>query len=1047
MLFGSSIHPSADSNPIKLDGTQSSWAEGELLESYTLNLTYATVMNNFRKNITREEFCTLVIKLYEQLTGQKALGGSNPFTDTNNEEIIKAYHLGIVKGVSATNFAPYNLITRQEICVMIHRALKVSLSGIKETYLGEFPFTDKSDIASWAIDSVRFAYGNGIMKGVGDNKIAPLQNTTREQGIILIKRTFESFRNTGVLDPTELLAKDTSGFISTDYKRPLMESPIANYRDMEGGNLFFPKYDERVELFVSSGETKPTLKPNTNYIYNLTKTSTLQKNTYTNATMSAFIDKEGSSKRWFYFQIKNPVDVGKVIWQVSSVPFNGFEQNWKYPTGLLASGEVGITSNEFQIDFSTIKLTSLEKGMIALSTGFIDFKPINTDLYLRSSGYKPITSNRDVYYIRVIPVNKLGSPVGDPGKGIAVIYGEKVPEKSYNTKISSDFNLWIPDGSGGFGSGEFPNNPKYKTVFRVEPKSVNEWLFHFRDIDINTRKIALQFSTEMFPTSGGGWPDTPNIIYSKEYTLPITIINNQYPNTVMVDVSKFIKPANEMKQGDLIKYYVRGITLSDSITPGEYTISYSSPVTMEYGFGTPVKYYSDDPYRSAEKLNYSLPTINIVKYSKVKWPSKDYMEHYYVYRAPKWDEIKSKFKNTQTGEILYPYNIAKDYYDNLGIKTEKEYEEKIIPRVLSIGTTVHIPKPVEKDKEWYQQLFEGVVKFFNDLAYIVKTIVNQVSNAYARLKNELIMFVVNLCPVDSLKGYFKTALEAWVNYGLMWLGIPPTLPNFDQLAEMSMDYYVKVVLTEAGIPENEWTEQALKDLTVEMGKQINQAAYYADENPISAPFLKLDPEYMYKPAYVDIELKNSTIKPTIPGMIELNVTFEMDYSNMNNPIYPLNLSSYSNYSYSSDAGWSDSMKYREHFEQGLNGYSVNYSQGYRSVYDVFVPMKKVKVPTLKGGQSTTIRVYLEPFRQGTFTRYPGAHYVTTVDFENMYFNNGNKLFTYFNVNGIFPTAEEFLLNNSNIFYLDPETNYVFYNETYVKTSERIQKPVSIDWLK
>ncbi len=1047
IIFGGANLQYAQTNIPNWDGTQSDWAEEELMEAYSLDLTYPLVLNNFRKNITREEFCTLVIKLYEQLAIKEAQLGANPFTDTANEEIIKAYNLGIVKGVSSISFAPNNQITRQEICVMIHRALKVSLTGIEESYSGDFPFTDKSYIASWAIDSVKFAYGHGIMKGTGNNIIAPLDNTTREQGIILIKRTFESFgNNTSILDPSKLLVDDKSGLISTNMKLPIMVNPLGNYRQMEEGNLFFPKFDEKIQLFVASGDTKPSIKPSTDYIYNITKKTGLTKNVYTDSTMTAFIDKDGISKRWFYFSLLDSINTSKVIWQVSSLPFNGFEKDWRYPSGLLASGELAKTTNEFQIDFSTIKFASLE-NMLALNLDIIDIKPINTDLLVWANNFKPISSSRDVYYVRAVPVNSMGNPVSDPGEGIAVTYGEKVAESKVNEKITSDFQIWVPTNSGSIGSGEYPNYPIYRPVFRVEPGLQNQWLFHFKDIDQNTKKMVLQFSTQEYPSVGGGWPDTPNIIYERSYTLPINIIHSSYPNSVLVDLSKLLKPSNEMKEGDLIRYYVRGITFTDSNTPGEYALHYSSPVTMEYGFGKPITYYSDNPYKNVETLSYSLPSISIKNYSKVKWPTSDYMEHYYVYRAPKWDEIKSKFKNTNTGEILYPYATNKAYYDSIGIDSTQEYEEKVIPRVLPPNTKVYIPKPVEADKSWYQQLFEGVVNFFNDLANVVKDIVNQVSSAYERLKNDLIMFVVNLCPVASLKGYFKSALEAWVNYGLVWLGIPPTLPNFNQLADMSMDYYVKVVLTEAGIPENEWTEQVLEDLTVEMGRQINQAANYADMNPISAPFLKLDPDYMYKPAYLDIELKNTTTKRSIPGMLELNVTFEMDYSNMKNPIYPLSLSSYSNYSYSSDAGWSDSTKYREHFEQGLNGYSINYSQGYRSVYDVFVPMKKVRLPSLKAGDSTTVRVYLEPFRQGSFTRYPGAQNVTSVDFENMYFSNGNKLFTFFNIRGIFPTAEKYLMENSNMLYLDPDTDYVFLNESNAKISERVQKPVSVDWIK
>lgn len=77
-------------DPLVLDGTESSWAKPELELAYSYGLTYPTVMSTFTKPITREEFCVIVVKLYEKLTGKTAPAVTSPFTDTTNPEIIKA---------------------------------------------------------------------------------------------------------------------------------------------------------------------------------------------------------------------------------------------------------------------------------------------------------------------------------------------------------------------------------------------------------------------------------------------------------------------------------------------------------------------------------------------------------------------------------------------------------------------------------------------------------------------------------------------------------------------------------------------------------------------------------------------------------------------------------------------------------------------------------------------------------------------------------------------------------------------------------------------
>jgi len=186
--------PGDTGGELEFDGTQSGWAETELTQAHASGLTYSGVTTDFQRKITREEFSTIAVKLYEKLSGNTAAPGANPFVDTDNPDILKAYALGIVRGVSATQFAPANNITRQEMCVMIYRALQAAGENTAPSPGGTFPFGDASQIATWAINEVRFCYANGIMKGTSPTTISPLVNTPREQAIVLIFRTYEAFR-------------------------------------------------------------------------------------------------------------------------------------------------------------------------------------------------------------------------------------------------------------------------------------------------------------------------------------------------------------------------------------------------------------------------------------------------------------------------------------------------------------------------------------------------------------------------------------------------------------------------------------------------------------------------------------------------------------------------------------------------------------------------------------------------------------------------------------------------------------------------------------
>jgi len=169
----------------------STWAVPEIQKAVDFKLTTDKVLINFTKKITREEFCEIAVKLYEAISGKTAVIEANPFVDTANTEVLKAYKLGIVKGMSTNSFAPGNSITRQEISVMLLRALRVAEPGADYSIVGAPVLADENQIAVWAMEAVKYMNKEGIMNGVGGNRIDPNGNTTKEQAIALVVRLYE----------------------------------------------------------------------------------------------------------------------------------------------------------------------------------------------------------------------------------------------------------------------------------------------------------------------------------------------------------------------------------------------------------------------------------------------------------------------------------------------------------------------------------------------------------------------------------------------------------------------------------------------------------------------------------------------------------------------------------------------------------------------------------------------------------------------------------------------------------------------------------------
>lgn len=1090
--------------PLQFDGTQSSWAEPEIKESYDLFLTYPEVTNNFNKYITREEFCTLVIKLYEKLTGQIPKYTDNPFKDTTNTEILKAYSLGIVKGVSSDTFAPSNNISRQEMCVMILRALNVSVQGL-DTSVGDFPFKDANKIAPWAIDAMKFAYKNRIMKGLSAETIDPLSNTPREQAIILLLRTYKKFSVTTAqaFEDAAIVRINRPPAISKNNREKFEFTMIMN-------NIFFPKFDTKLELFVSNKAGKPTQLPAYSSVQekyrvmfaalnpvvsdlsrpslpapikpiNPTPIKPIEPNIvipdlpgiiihppvkertnapmYLNSDFGAFINKNENSVRWFTYKLNNIRGyntVSKIIWQVSENQFLGTKDKFKNETGIVLSGDILPTTKEFSIDFSKIKPSFQIKN--------------------------PIPQEQKTYYVRAVPTDSFGNPIGDPGKGIAVLYG--VPVLTNVESKEAVFEIWTPKSNLGNTGAEFPDKPVHDpynngNVVSFDPKLNSSRFFHFHGLDENTKKIYVQVYNEYFDKNQSYLKDD-NLVYESEYYIDDLV--PIYPHTslnpsVAIDFKLFSKAASDMEAEEYIRYYLRAVAITEDTEPGKLRAVYSDIVTVNYGFENPVTIIappSPPPkYNKVEIVNYSLPSVDIVGYTPIDWADPDFMSRYYVHREPKPAEILCSWRNSN-GKILRPYQyyiITNEFgnFSSLGYSFTTPYEmmpkefkvnyEKLIKEVLPVGTEIYIPIPKEEDKPWYKELYEGVANFFKDLVSVIAKIYTKITETYQNIKTKLIMAVANLCPIPSLRDEFAKALTALVDYGLSSIGIPPKFPNFQQLAEGNITYLAQVALTEAGVPANEITEAMTEKAAegiVNHFKEADKESF--DENPVKAPFLKLDPKALYQPAYLEVELKNNTNYPTPPGTLDLNVEFRLNeqglYATSYDPI-GLNLTADTyEYSYNPYSASYTSQEYWNHFVYGLNGYTVDYKYGGIwdgvAIYEVFKPKEDLKLPVVPANSSVRIKIYLEPGGLSLTSRYPDAESARYEDFYNMYQNNGGADYTWFVINTSFPEAREHLYKeltkNGNIIILDPKTDYRYHMDgDYSSLGRTIRMPVNTDW--
>ena len=165
----------------------SSWAAEQVNAAIAEGLVPPNLQSNYTNAITRAEFATLVVVMYEKVKGEILAGSIPLFVDTDDFKVQKAAWIGVVAGVGNDRFAPNDTLTREQAAVMLSRLTdKLNNPLPRQTAT----FADNAEVSEWAIDSVGNVQASGIMSGVGNNNFSPKGSYTREQSIITIVRMF-----------------------------------------------------------------------------------------------------------------------------------------------------------------------------------------------------------------------------------------------------------------------------------------------------------------------------------------------------------------------------------------------------------------------------------------------------------------------------------------------------------------------------------------------------------------------------------------------------------------------------------------------------------------------------------------------------------------------------------------------------------------------------------------------------------------------------------------------------------------------------------------
>ncbi len=139
------------------------------------------------KNITRADFAILLVRAFELASDDTTNFDDVLSSDYFASELAIARNTGIVNGIGDNKYAPRNTITRQDMMVIVYRAL--TKLGV-ELEIADVEYEDFADVADYAKDAVKALITSGLINGKS-GKIAPTDYTTRAEVAVLLKRILD----------------------------------------------------------------------------------------------------------------------------------------------------------------------------------------------------------------------------------------------------------------------------------------------------------------------------------------------------------------------------------------------------------------------------------------------------------------------------------------------------------------------------------------------------------------------------------------------------------------------------------------------------------------------------------------------------------------------------------------------------------------------------------------------------------------------------------------------------------------------------------------
>ena len=172
------------------DVKSADWFYNDVKYVYEKGMMAGTAADVFAPNATTTR--AMIVTILYRLEGSPAVTGTSAFVDVPagqwyTDAVNWAAANQIVKGISATTFAPNDSITREQMAAILYRyaqykgydvTKKADLSG----------YSDNGQVSAYAKDALAWANAAKLINGVTNTTLAPQGNATRAQVSAILHR-------------------------------------------------------------------------------------------------------------------------------------------------------------------------------------------------------------------------------------------------------------------------------------------------------------------------------------------------------------------------------------------------------------------------------------------------------------------------------------------------------------------------------------------------------------------------------------------------------------------------------------------------------------------------------------------------------------------------------------------------------------------------------------------------------------------------------------------------------------------------------------------